>query len=197
MANIRGAGAIATAGGFPGVGPSPMAPAPSDPRSFTGEVYHPGGFIESPVAGRTDHLPLAVAVDSHVIPADVMSGLGQGNSLNGARLADQMFHSGPWGVKAQKVGSVPRRPSAPLFAAGGQPWVSASPEKTTSIMAAGGEYIVRPEAVERIGQMQKRKNPKLRKSAMEIGHDLIDRFILRARKHVIETMKKLPGPAKR
>lgn len=56
-----------------------------------------GGLIPSSGAGRTDQLPLAVATESHVIPAAEMSGLGQGNSLAGARLLSTALKIGPWG----------------------------------------------------------------------------------------------------
>lgn len=196
MSNFRKGGAARRAYGGLDAAPSPEQAGMFDMRRSTAELYHPGGFLHSPVAGRTDQLPLAVAADSHVIPADVVSGLGEGNSLNGAHLLDQMFHSGPWGVRAPKVrapSTLPRPPRAPPHFAGG-----GRPDRTTSILAAGGEYIVRPEAVAHFGAIAKRRDPKRfrRKSAMESGHDAIDDFIVRARRHVVATTKKLPGPVK-
>jgi hypothetical protein len=163
---------------------APSAPAPPVRR----ERYHPGGFLPSRVAGRTDQLPLAVPIDSHVIPADVVSGTGEGNSLNGAGLLDRLFHHGPWGQRAAKTGSAGRASPA-LDAA----------EPTTSILAAGGEYVVRPEAVARLGEAAKRLEPQRHrgKSDTDAGHDVIDDFILDARKHAIAATRKLPGPAKR
>jgi hypothetical protein len=178
-----------------GYGPSPEAMASFTARRGMGELYHPGGFIDSAVAGRTDHLPLAVPADSHVIPADVVSGLGQGNSLNGAHLLDTLFHSGPWGLKATKSRApAPHRagPQAlPRLAAGGC-------DRTTPILAAGGEYLVRPEAVEHFGAMAKHRQPErfAGKTAMQAGHDSVDDFIVRARKQTVRTMKRLPGPVK-
>ena len=168
--------------------------------------YHPGGFIDSAVAGRTDDLPMAVAADSHVIPADVVSGLGEGNSLNGAALLDRMFHSGPWGagaIRSRVPATMPRPPRPmPAYATGGPPSPrrnglgAAGRERTTEILAAGGEYVVRPEAVAEIGRRAKAHNPLIRKSDMAAGHDAIDRFIVEARKHIVATTKKLPGPVK-
>lgn len=188
------------ASGFPSLGSPPkradggigVAPDPEQlgmfdmRRSMYGMgAYHPGGFINSPVAGRTDHLPLALPVDSHVIPADVVSGIGQGNSLAGATLLDRIFHAGPWGARAAKVGDA-------------RPRTERAREPTTPILAAGGEYVVRPEAVLRLGEAAKHRDPArgAAKSPKELGHDLIDDFILRARKHVIVTTRKLPGPVR-
>jgi hypothetical protein len=172
-----------------GVGPSSAFAAATPLRQAARSFYHPGGFIHSGVAGRTDALPLAVPADSHVIPADVVSGIGEGNSLNGARLLDQIFHAGPWGAKAIKTGPTERAMS---FAHGGHD------DRVTEILAAGGEYVVRPEAVVRYGGAARRQDPKRhgRKSDMSAGHDAIDDFILRARKHVIATTRKLPGPVR-
>jgi hypothetical protein len=178
-------------GGLPnlGLGPSDSSTAGMNLRQSARSLYHPGGFIHSGVAGRTDALPLAVPADSHVIPADVVSGIGEGNSIKGARLLDQIFHAGPWGAKAVKTGPAERAMS---FARGGHG------DRITEILAAGGEYVVRPEAVARYGGAARRQDPKRhgRKSDMSAGHDTIDDFILRARKHVIATTRKLPGPVK-
>src|SRR6185312_5832853 len=67
------------------------------------EQYHPGGFISSAVAGRTDRLPLAVGTDSHVLPADVVSGLGQGNSMAGAHVLQAALGMGPYGTPLPKT----------------------------------------------------------------------------------------------
>ncbi|MGO8916222.1 MAG: hypothetical protein ACLQJR_09970 [Stellaceae bacterium] len=202
-----------------GVAPTPEQMGMYASRRGMGELYHPGGFLNSPVAGRTDHLPLAVPAESHVIPADVVSGIGQGNSLNGASQLDQMFHSGPWGVNALTSKAPSLTPKAPRpathLAAGGPPFANlparsrsdfasakarasgGTHERTTSILAAGGEYVVRPEAVAEMGRRAKRLRPQLRhKSDLAAGHDAIDDFILRARKRTVAVTRKLPGPVR-
>jgi hypothetical protein len=187
-------------GGFPSLrlGPSDTSAAGMNLRGNMrqmGSFYHPGGFIDSSVAGRTDALPLAVPADSHVIPADVVSGIGEGNSLHGAQMLDQMFHSGRLGMKAIHMGNagrgLPHAPKPFHFARGGA-------DRTTDIMAAGGEYVVRPEAVAELGRRMIAHDPqyKSRRDAMKAGHDAIDDFILRARKHIVETTRRLPGPVK-
>ena len=49
------------------------------------------GPIHSTVAGRTDHLPVHVASGSYVIPADIISAMGEGNSMAGFKVSDRIF----------------------------------------------------------------------------------------------------------
>jgi len=83
------------------------------------------GPIHSPVAGRTDHLPMHVASGSYVLPADIVSSLGEGNTMAGFRAVKMMFKNAPAGAYAQG-GHV------------GNP---------VPIVAAGGEYVLSPDEV--------------------------------------------------
>jgi hypothetical protein len=85
------------------------------------------GLLQSDVPGRTDHLPLSVEADSYIFPADIVSALGEGNTLAGAKVLDSWFGEGG-----------PQNPAA--FANGGVP-----------ILAAGGEYYASPSAIARKG----------------------------------------------
>ena len=80
------------------------------------------GPIHSSVAGRTDHLPMHVPSGAYVIPADIVSALGEGNTMAGFEILNDMF-----GV--QKLGSEP----------------------ATEIVAAGGEYVISPSAAAQVG----------------------------------------------
>ena len=83
------------------------------------------GPIHSPVAGRTDHLPMHVPSGSYVIPADIVSSLGEGNTMAGYRAVKMMF-----------------RDAAPgAYAAGG------GVGEPVPIVAAGGEYVLSPDEV--------------------------------------------------
>ncbi|MDE2096857.1 MAG: hypothetical protein KGL39_06380 [Patescibacteria group bacterium] len=96
---------------------------------MTGVPYT--GLVNSPSAGRTDKIPLSVPGGSYVIPADVVSALGQGNSLAGAM-----------GLHRSLKMHRPRVTKPHLhFARGGK----------TDIMASGGEFIVPPEIVHELG----------------------------------------------
>jgi hypothetical protein len=82
------------------------------------------GAIHSSVAGRTDHLPMHVASGSYVIPADIISAMGEGNSMAGFKVAKNIFSApGPYG---QSTDSLP-------YGASGMPYGVPSPKR-----AAGG-----------------------------------------------------------
>lgn len=84
------------------------------------------GAIKAPVAGRTDHLPMHVASGSYVVPADIVSAIGEGNTETGFAILDHM-------VKMRKDGEAPE---------------AGSP---VPIVAAGGEYVFPPIAVLHFG----------------------------------------------
>jgi hypothetical protein len=86
-----------------------------------GGKVHVGPII-SDVAGRTDEHAMNVPENSYVLPADIVSGLGEGNTAAGMKVIDRMFP-----LKRARGGSVP-------------------------IMAAGGEIVLSPEQLkERFG----------------------------------------------
>lgn len=75
-----------------------------------------GGVIQSEIPGRTDHIPTSVAANSYVIPADVVSGIGQGNTMAGARIVQEWLNpsKGPYGIPLQRHSernTMPRPPS--------------------------------------------------------------------------------------
>lgn len=170
-------------------------------RRSAGQMAHIGA-IQSPVAGRTDHLPLSVSSGSYVVPADIVSGLGQGNTEAGHQVLGKMFKSGPFGGPAAsipkghapKLGKMPTPPNlgfgssssstkTTTFAAGGQPEGSG---QLVPIMAAGGEHVISPEQVAALGG-----------GDIKEGHEILDHFVKIMRQKLIKTLRKLPGPAKR
>ena len=82
------------------------------------------GPLHSTVPGRTDHLPITVAAGSFVLPADIVSSLGEGNTNAGMQKVAQMF---------------------PL------PRVRRADGGRVPIAAAGGEFVIPPETVAQIG----------------------------------------------
>lgn len=156
-------------------------------------IQHNGGMIQSSIPGRTDKIPLNVKSGSYILPADVPSALGQGNTMAGGDILRNMLKKGPYGVRPMsakpralglpKLGKpkrmrMPTVPMAPTmkFASGGE-------SGNVPIIAAGGEWVVPPEIVNDIGG-----------GNMDVGHRTLDKFVLDVRKRNIQTLKNLKPP---
>lgn len=182
-----------------------MSPPPYFARVDARQMDAPdaGGVINSEVPGRTDHLPMSPLTGSYVIPADILSGLGEGNTLAGARVVDEMLGTGPWGTKLPRPShrdTIPRPPRAlPEQAKGGD----VSDEKdsgTVPILAAGGEYVVNPDTIAHhplLGNLKPEHNtPRRYEAAMKRGHGILDKWVVEQRKKHIKELQKLPGPSR-
>lgn len=77
-----------------------------------GRSNSPYGFSMGTGGGRTDKNNVSVDPGSYVLPADVIAGLGAGNSLNGAAVWNEYLKSMPWGVTPPQI-SGKRGPPAP------------------------------------------------------------------------------------
>lgn len=160
-----------------------------------------GGFLHSGIPGRTDRIHTRVPADSYVLPADVVSALGEGNSLAGARqLIAKLFGGGPMGatgaggpygalIPAVHGGGSgpPHAPGivgetmGPAIKRGG----SVKGAEMVPVVLAGGEFVVPPHIVKSVGNGDPEK-----------GHDEFDKFVKAVRGTTINTLKKLPGPRK-
>lgn len=76
-------------------------------RDTGGEVssqkFHVGP-IHSHVAGRTDHLPITVPSGSYVLPADIVSAGGEGNTMAGFKVLRRTFGGQPYGGSEHPYG---------------------------------------------------------------------------------------------
>jgi hypothetical protein len=142
------------------------------------------GLIKSSVPGRTDKIPMEVTGGSYVLPADVVSGVGENNTMAGGKKLDKLFGQGPYQSGAtpslsRKAPSFMPQKSARLirqrFASGGKP--------KTPIIVAGGEYLLHADTVAQIGD-----------GDPERGFEILDAFVKAVRDHNVKTLKKLPGP---
>ncbi len=86
------------------------------------------GYIHGDSGGRTDNKPIDVAEGSYVVPADILSGLGEGNS-----------HAGWAALQAQFGMDVPHKADGGAI---GEP---------IPIVAASGEGVIPPDRVAAIG----------------------------------------------
>jgi hypothetical protein len=104
-----------------------------------------GGFLHSSIAGRTDRIPATVPPNSFILPADVVSGAGQGNSLAGANILSEALKLGPYGTKLPAHSNrAAHLPNPPHLAKGG--------DSDAKVLLAGGELAVPPWRVEEIGE---------------------------------------------
>lgn len=105
-----------------------MKPIKLKNPKMANHVPHFGGIFKGDTPGRTDNFPVKVEHGSYIIPSDIVSSLGDGNSLAGGKILDNLT-GGPHGVK--KSG----------FSSGG----------FVPIIVASGEYHVPPEGVAKVG----------------------------------------------
>lgn len=99
-----------------------LGPEESAPLTFAsgGPVV---GRLHAATGGRTDNLSIEVPAGAYVIPADIVSGMGEGNSEAGLALLEQNFPHPP-----------------------------APDSERIPILAAGGEFVVSPESVKLVGK---------------------------------------------
>jgi hypothetical protein len=164
---------------------NPLSP-PWFVRNEARNMVHTGPLMGL-TPGRADKLPINVPNGSHVIPADVVSGLGQGNSGAGHAVLSKMFPaSGPLGMKTGLRPAAPHFPKLPAmpakqkgFAKGGET------HGHVPIMASDGEFVISDADVAAAGGGDPAR-----------GHRILDAFIRQVRKKTIHKLKHLPGPAK-
>lgn len=159
----------------------------AEARQLSQDAYHSAGLFQGNGAGRTDRLPRAVGVDSFVMPADVVSGLGQGTTLGGATILDSILASGgPYGT--------PRAQSQPIrpLASGGK-----SEGDVSHVMVAPGEYLYPREGLMNAGWRRRNQNgyhkpnPKL---DLEEGHRWAREFVGKVRSHQKKFLATAPKP---
>jgi len=153
----------------------------------------------SSIAGRTDRIPMRAKPGSYVLPADVVSGLGQGNTMAGAKMWGQaiMAAAGPAG--AGTMGALRRGPapkaSVPRMGARSRGFADGGSmmghnmgppmedEDYVPIVTAGGEVLIDPEWVEALGY-----------GSEMLGKHKLAKSILNVRRQTIAHLKKLPRP---
>jgi hypothetical protein len=172
----------------------------------------PYGFSAGVGGGRTDKNNLSVNPGSYVLASDVVAGLGDGNSLAGAHVFNQIMNSMPWAVTPPRSaghrgppppphdaelaqGVTPtaqREPITPTLADGGE-----APK--VPIKSADGEILLSDEDVLRIGQFYSPQRdidryPATHDKMMRRAHQLLDHFQKVIRGKTIRHLKGLRGP---
>jgi|SRR5580704_3616018 hypothetical protein len=183
----------------------PISDSPESP--FTGGIMSLG-------AGRADDVPMHVPDGAYVVPAWGVSHLGEGNTMSGMAVLKGMFGSpwgapkqgGPWGAPSPKLpvgkgvgipkpppmhfqppnfypqGMSAQNPADPRQKHGG---AARGAGPAVPINASGGEFVIDPAEVSRIGD-----------GNVDKGHLVLDKWLVRLKKEAANTLAKLPGPAK-
>lgn len=179
-------------GGLPPM--SEMAPWYTRREASAADQVHSAGLFPGSTGGRTDVLNRNVPAGAYVVPADVVSGLGEGNTMAGANILDHMMHSLPYGIQGgggRKGGGmgIPRAPAAfkqPQINLGNMVSRGGTPKGDSGhvpIIAASGEFLIHPDQVRMLGN-----------GNIKHGHRILDAFVLHVRKKTTKTLSKLPGP---
>lgn len=174
-----------------------------------------GGLIHSTVPGRTDKLNLSVPEDSYILPADIVSALGEGNTFAGAATLDRVFSGQPYGAKGGPYGAhleeLTRHghgapgPSGPPAPPPGPNEGNAAPtpphfwnqtrETSPEHFAKGGATAMVPVVVAG-GEyaVPPKIVARLRGGDMDAGHEALDNFVRGVRAELAKVSQKLPGP---
>jgi len=198
-----------------GVSQKPPRVARADGGAIPDHPFTPViGAINTDTPGRTDAHPTHVPAKSYVMPADIVSSIGEGNTAAGQQMLAKIFlplqaQSGrqitlmgqsapfgaagaPYGASAPALKRKPMKPPPPpqpmqetpaVVAQGGV--VGGKPGPGTPINISGGEFVIPPEEVERLGRGDTNR-----------GHEILDAWVNHRRAEHIKTLKRLPGPAK-
>jgi hypothetical protein len=157
-------------------------------------IFH--GPLHSDVAGRTDHLPLHTSNGAYILPADIVSAFGEGNTMAGFKVLKRALAGIPYSREKAAYGqrSGPYGGGAAPYGHGNKPYEEDVESRakggkvhsgTVPVVLAGGEYSIHPDIVRAIGD-----------GDIHTGHSVLDKFVLHIRKELIDTLKKLPGPKK-
>lgn len=122
------------------------------------------GFIDHDTPGRADAVKTEVVHGTYIFPADIVSGLGEGNSLAGRKQLDAM---------------IAKVPEIPVGSARGG-IVSNSKIK---VALSGGEYAAPPKVAYHLGH-----------GDVERGADELDKRVMHTRHLLTQHQARLPGP---
>jgi hypothetical protein len=143
------------------------------------------GPLVGTTTGRSDKIATTVPNGSHVLPADTIAAMGDGNSMAGLHHAQSLFphsaaHMGTTHPAGHPFGGKGR--SAGAFKQGG---IAHHPHDLVDVNLSHGEFVVHPKDVLAIGGGDFKR-----------GHEILDKFILHVRDKYQKKLKKLPGPVK-
>jgi len=148
-----------------------------------------GGVFEGPiisdVPGRTDRHEMDVAAGSYVLPSSHVASMGEDNTIAGMKHLRQI---GPHGIRklvmsAKGAHDIVRkhRMKRALGGAAGEDGTG----HPVPVVTAGGEHVLSPDEVKIIGS-----------GDINLGHRLLDNWVVKNRADHIKTLAALDPPAR-
>ena len=162
------------------------------------------GPLPGDTPGRADTIATTVKDGAHIIPADVVSFLGQGNTDNGYRVLEKMFPRSKCrasgGAAMPRISLEPRLivpkphliptmksqgfPQGSKMPAVAKPKMNFAQGGQVPVRLSHGEFSVEPEDVASV----------MGHGDLEKGHEALDRWIVGKRKECISRLRSLPNP---
>lgn len=137
---------------------------------IAGEQVQPGvalGYLHGATPGRADHVKTTAPAGAYVIPADIVSAWGEGNSnAGGLKLRQWIARK----ASGRAAGGVTNMPGA---------------NSKTPVLLSHGEYVVSPADVAKFGN-----------GDHKAGLRFFDRWVVEQRRKLIKKLRNLPGPVK-
>lgn len=144
-----------------------MGLSTAEPWWTRAEARGDSGLLHGATGGQADQVKTQAPPGSFVVPAEVVAGLGQGNTLAGARVMQSILDTGPRGTplsRGTRGRGPPRPPSVPaelrgglkeggevpLFEAKARGGGKTEPGKTP-VDLSHGEFVISPEHVKAWG----------------------------------------------
>lgn len=153
------------------------------------------GALVGTSTGRSDKIATNVPNGSHVLPADTLAAMGDGNSMAGLRHAAKMFpHSARAMTHAMATPTGSAATTGATQAAGHPfgsrgkkfaPFKRGGETDFVPVNLSHGEFVIHPHDVLAIGGGDAKR-----------GHEILDKFIMYIRKRYQKKLSKLPGPVK-
>lgn len=154
------------------------------------------GALRGSTGGRADEVGTTVPNGSYIVPADVCSALGDGNTEAGFAKLEKLFPakramgggisqiSGMKGMNPVLGSKFPKIIRPPAMPSAGMPKLPHLKEGgAVPVKLSHGEFSIPPFHVERVGSGDR-----------ERGNRALDHWVLSIRKHDIERRKHLPPP---
>jgi hypothetical protein len=147
------------------------------------------GLLLGSTMGRADAVKTSSPSGSYILPAEMVSGLGEGNGLAGARLIQEMTSTGPFGTSLPRMTHGRGPPSPPHVQAatnakGGG--VQNGPEERTPVALSHMEYKLTPrDCIVMVSKMVGHPVP------LDYAHRVLDKWVKFEHKRHAEKLAKL------